>query len=81
MGIFFKTAGSFKEHIIEVVQKTEDKIAKLTRLIPNIGRPTSSKRAVLVVAVHFLLLYGVALWASALKVKRNWLLLQRGSVR
>lgn len=43
----------------------------------NIRGPTSSSRAVLVVVVHFILLYKAPMWASALKVKRNWLLLQK----
>lgn len=77
LGIFFDTGGSFREHEIKVVEKAEDKKTnKLTRLMPNIGRSTSSKRAVLVRVVHPIQLYRALVWASALKVQTHWLLLQ-----
>lgn len=44
LGVVFDTRVS--EKIINTVEQAEEKIAKIIRLISNIGRPSSSKRAV-----------------------------------
>lgn len=77
LGIFLDTAGSFREHIRKTTEKAEDRIAKIIRIMPNIGGPVSSKRALLAAVVHSILLYGAPIWEEALKVNRNWLLLQK----
>lgn len=80
LGIVVDTKMSFGDHI----QRTADKAAKsaiaLNRLMANVSGPRSSKRRVLMSAVHSILLYGAEVWADAMdkeKYRRRLARVQR----
>lgn len=77
LGVFFDTKGSFREHLEQVTGKAENRMGRLTRLLPNIGGPCSSKRAILAGMIHSIILYGAPIWADALSIKRNRLLVEK----
>ena len=55
-------------HIRAAVDKAEKMVASLSRLMPNINGPKSSKRRVLMSVAHSILLYGAEVWADAMNV-------------
>lgn len=72
LGKQFKRNTSMMSHIRKVTEKAEKMTVALSRIMPNIGSVQSSKRRVLVLVVHFILLYGVPRrYGNELCKKRN----------
>lgn len=70
LGIIIDERGSFGKHIETVTAKAQEKISKLSRLMPNLGGPCSGRRQVLCCAMHNILLYGAPIWKKALNIKK-----------
>ena len=64
LGILIDNRLKFSEHIKYSTRKAEVCASKITKLLPNIGGPSSTKRLVLRV-----LLYGSPIWSNALNIK------------
>ncbi|KAG5864158.1 hypothetical protein JTB14_032039 [Gonioctena quinquepunctata] len=58
LGVVLDDLQTFGEHTKAAVRKAEASTAALSRLMPNIGGPSSGKRAVLSGVAHSVLLYG-----------------------
>lgn len=70
LGILVDERGSFGPHVINACSKAEEKVAKLNKIMPNIGGPSSCKRAVLSGAIHSIVLYGAPIWQQAISRKK-----------
>lgn len=70
LGIVLGSHRTFGEHINRVTKKAEERIASLSRLMPNIGGPRNQKRAVLSGVMHSILLYGAPVWHEIMNTKR-----------
>lgn len=70
LGVYLNSKLSFAEHIKQVVKKAEVKMAQLTRILPNIGGPSSAKRAVMCGVIHSIVLYGAPIWHEVLSIKK-----------
>ena len=57
-------------HIRTVADKAAKVVESLSRLMPNISGPKSSKRRILMSVTHSILLYGAEIWADALNVAK-----------
>lgn len=55
----------------QVTEKAGEKVGKIRRLIPNIGRPSSDKTAVLSADMHSVLLYGELIWQHAIEILKH----------
>lgn len=66
LGVWFDTKMTFGVHVNEVVLKVEKTVAALTKLMPNIGGPRSSKRKILSSVAHSQILYGAPVWHSVI---------------
>lgn len=66
LGILMDDKLKFDQHVGAAILKTEDKLAKLTRLMPNIGRLGSLKRTLLSSATSNIILYGGPVWEKVL---------------
>lgn len=77
LGVIIDEKRNFGEHIRMTTSKAEKRVAALSRILPNVGGPKSSKRAVLCGALHNILLYGAPVWIDALEIRRNRDLLVR----
>lgn len=69
LGIWIDDKGSWGDHIKATCKKAEQRMAALTRLMPNLGGPSSGKRRVLSSVVQSILLYGAPVWSAAMRVK------------
>ena len=58
------------EHIKRTVARTSEVTGRLSRLLPNVGGPRSSKRRVMCGAVTSILMYGAPIWSRAMKYKK-----------
>ncbi|KAK9703344.1 hypothetical protein QE152_g29400 [Popillia japonica] len=68
------TKQTFAEHVNKTTEKAEKTSKALTKLMPNIGRPRTSKRRILVSVMHFQLLYVAPVWhrvTSNMKLTRK----------
>lgn len=70
LGITLDERLTFGEHVKRTVTKAEEKLSALTRIMPNIGGPGSSKKKALYGVIQSVLLYGAPVWSSALNTKR-----------
>lgn len=70
LGVVIGEGITFTEHIKYVSKKADSKMAALTRILPNIGGPSSLKRAVLCGVIHSIILYGAPVWYEALEKKK-----------
>lgn len=77
LGVTFDTKGNFRKHLEQATGKAENRIGRISRLLPNIGGPNSSKRALIAGVAHSIILYGAPIWQGALKIKRNRALLEK----
>ncbi|KAG5862358.1 hypothetical protein JTB14_030581 [Gonioctena quinquepunctata] len=59
--------GGFRKHIRGAAKKIEERIATLSRIMPNISGPSSQKRSMLHGVVKSVLLYGAQLWHPVLE--------------
>lgn len=71
LGIVIDERGTFGAHVEAVTKKAEMKTASLTRLLPNVEGPRSSKRAVLCSAIQNIVLYGAPVWHRAMYVQKH----------
>lgn len=71
LGVQIDKKLNFKEHIHAVVVKAQTTVAKLARVMPNIGGPRQEKRILLNEVVHASILYAAPIWAKALEVKKE----------
>lgn len=56
--------------MVGIVAKTEKKLSKLTKLMPNLGAPGSCKRSTQCSAIHSMILYRASIWGRAIKVRK-----------
>lgn len=77
LGVIINDRGTFGQHIEAATRRADSRLAQLARLMPNIGGPSSGKRAVLCSVLHNIVLYGAPVWADALGTEKHRLLLIR----
>jgi hypothetical protein len=68
LGITIDKTLLYKSHISKTAMKGDKIITQLSRLMPNIGGPKSSRRKLLVFVVHSILLYGPPTWTQVVKL-------------
>lgn len=71
LGLMIDTKLSFSEQIRVTARKAAAGVTALSRLMANVGGPSSSKRRLLMSAVQSVLLYGSEIWAVALNRDYN----------
>nr|CAI5850898.1 unnamed protein product [Callosobruchus analis] len=71
LGISIDNEVCFGEHIKRATEKAQKKAAMLSRLMPNVGGPSTSKRQMLNTVVQSTLLYGAPVWYRALKREKH----------
>lgn len=67
----------FGDYVKRTIIKSEKRTPALTRIILNIGGPSSNKRAVLCSVVQSILLYGATIWHHVVKFKTYSIILSR----
>lgn len=77
LGVMFDEYTSFGEHVKMITRKSEDKVSKLVRLMPNIGGPRPIKRRIILSAINSILLYAAPVWGMALKKKKHVVAMER----
>lgn len=70
LGVWLDTKLTFCEHVKQAVMKAEKTISALTKLLPNIGGPRSSKRKVLSSVAHSQILYAAPVWHTVIHNKK-----------
>jgi hypothetical protein len=82
LGVRLDTRLSFVEHIGTVATGARKAATALSRLMPNVGGPSQSKRSLLMSVIHSRLLYGAVIWSERVSKtqKSKNLLLQAQSV-
>lgn len=70
LGVWLDTKLTFSEHINRTVQKASNTITALSKVMPNINGPSSSKRRVLASVVNSKILYAAPVWHEAMKNKK-----------
>ena len=68
LGVTLDSRLSFREHFHHAAEKASRVQLDIARLMPNVGAPRQSARALLTTVVSSVLLYGAPVWADALKV-------------
>nr|CAI5832218.1 unnamed protein product [Callosobruchus analis] len=71
LGITLDNENTFGEHIKRVTAKAEKRVAILSRLMPNVGGPSSRKRELLCAVAQSVVLYGAPVWEKATTRKRH----------
>lgn len=69
LGVHFNEKGTFQTHVDEIVRKAEARVASLSRILPNIGGPSSSKRQLLNGVVNSTILYAAPVWGKICNLK------------
>lgn len=77
LGVVIDKNLSFGPHILKVVQKAKERMSGLTRVMPNIGGPSSKKREILAGVVHSIVLYAAPVWHRVMAVQRYRGMLER----
>lgn len=67
----------FGEHLKYACKKAGERAGLVTKLMPNIGGPSSSRRMLLCGLVHSILLYGAPVWCGVLDKKIYRSMLER----
>lgn len=70
LGVTLDQRCTFGRHIVNVTRKAEERIAMLSRILPNVNGPRSSKREVLCSVMHSILLYGAPIWENVIRFKK-----------
>lgn len=70
LGVVVDNKMMFGQHNIYATKKAEDRLAVLSRMMTNIGGPSSKKRQMLYGVVQSILLYGAPIWCEALKLTK-----------
>jgi len=71
LGVEFNSKLEFKEHLKMVRAKALKTTAGLTRSMPNVGGPSSTKRKLLTSVVNSQLLYAAPVWHSTTKFRNH----------
>lgn len=69
LGTYIDEKLTFNIQVAKAANKAEKMVAMLSRLMPNINGPRSSKRRVLMSVANSIMLYGAEVWADALKAE------------
>lgn len=77
LGVHLNNWNYFGTHVRETVQKAENRLTQLTKIMPNIGGPSSQRRAMLSGGIHSILIYAAPEWHEALRIKKYRELLER----
>nr|CAH7760213.1 unnamed protein product [Callosobruchus chinensis] len=67
LGIVLSKNGTFGEHLRRTAAKAEKTVAALSRIVPNVDGPSSTKRLLLYNVVQSILTYGAPIWGETLK--------------
>lgn len=70
LGVWLDTKLTFACHVKKTIEKSEKTITALSRILPNVGGPSSSKRQLYCSVVHSQLLYAAPVWYSAISNKK-----------
>lgn len=57
----------FKDHVKKAAEKAHRVLTSLSRLMPNIGGPTESRRKLLLSVANSVMLYGAPAWSGMLE--------------
>ena len=68
LGLWFDGKLSFRDHFRRVAEKTNKKVAILSRLMSNLGGPREAVRQLYLNVTLSILLYGAPVWADSMKV-------------
>lgn len=71
LGVWLDTKFTFSEHITKIVEKASKTVTGLSKIMPNINGPSSSKRRVLSSVVHSKILYAAPIWHTILQNKNQ----------
>jgi Reverse transcriptase (RNA-dependent DNA polymerase)/Endonuclease-reverse transcriptase len=77
LGIMIDDKLSFRSHLEYMCTKASNINVALSRMLPNVGGPRSSRRILLASVVSSVLLYGAPVWAEVLSKNSNRRLLER----
>ena len=77
LGVYFDKDLKMRQHIIQTAKKAGEAIRNLSRLMPNTGGPSSTKRRVLGTVVNSILLYSAPIWDETLKLAKYRLIYER----
>ncbi|XP_014299688.2 uncharacterized protein LOC106694084 [Microplitis demolitor] len=85
LGVTIDTKLTFRDQIVGAAKKATTLVASLSRLMPNVGGPRSSRRRVFMSVSHSIMLYGAEIWCESLKAesyrRRLASVQRRGAVR
>lgn len=70
LGVMIDQKLTFWLQLCKAADKADTLVAMLSRLMPNITGPRSSKRRTLMTVAHSIMLYGAEVWAGALKAEK-----------
>lgn len=70
LGVHFGKDGNMMEHVKQTITKCEKTTMALSRLMPNIGGPTSSRRKILATVCHSVILYAAPIWGGVLRYQK-----------
>ena len=71
LGVVFDHRLSFRQHVVETARKASGRASALSRLLPIINGPGSSKRRLLSQVVVSTMTYGSSIWCRALEHSHN----------
>ena len=66
----YREGGFWNVWLAWVVRKAKMVVGALSRLLPNVGGSTASKRSVLCSVVHGILLYGAEAWIDGYRIQK-----------
>lgn len=69
VGVYFGRNTNMSDHIVKTITKTENIINNLSKILPNVGGPSSKKRKVISGVAYAVLLYAVPIWSEAAERK------------
>ncbi|CAH2083331.1 unnamed protein product [Euphydryas editha] len=70
LGVTIDSKLTFRDQIVSAANKAATAVASLSRLMPNVGGPMSSRRRALMSVSNSIMLYRVEVWGEALKVEK-----------
>lgn len=63
MGVWLDSGMRMTTHVLKIRDRTVDTLKQLTRITPNIRRPSDGKRRMLASVVHSMILYASPIWS------------------
>ncbi|CAH2092931.1 unnamed protein product [Euphydryas editha] len=64
LGVTIDSKLTFRDQIVSAANKAATAVASLSRLMPNVGGPRSSRRRALMSVSNSIMLYGVEVWGT-----------------